>query len=177
MKDFLDGQRRLDAIREGVANPLWSETTTETVVENYGVPRLVVVPPAGPGGLSSGQRAALYFVVFALTVAVAMWATTLPAFGAFLMGLGWMLVLLEISGWVESLEQPASPPTEVLDEPSDPFAGTSPRTRESYSLNHDVRDLATLPCRYGCKEPVTCPWPHADCRHCADARRKAAVDG
>jgi hypothetical protein len=40
-----------------------------------------------------------------------------------------------------------------------------------YKATHDIRDLATLPCRYGCTDPVHCRWPHRGCSHCETTRR------
>lgn len=46
---------------------------------------------------------------------------------------------------------------------------------DRYRTTHDTRDLATLPCRYGCQDPATCPWPHGGCRHCTAVRTGVAV--
>lgn len=119
--------------------------------------------------MSRGQRATLFAAVFFATVGVAMWASTLPSIGGFFLGMGWVLVLVEIAKWEGSLERPTPRPTEAI--PREMWTqGSRRQAQEDYSRNHDIRDLATLPCRYGCKDPVTCPFGHHDCPHCIDAR-------
>ena len=51
---------------------------------------------------------------------------------------------------------------------------TADRVLAAYKARHDVHDLATLPCIYGCQDPVTCVFPHVRCDHCRAAREAAA---
>lgn len=125
--------------------------------------------------MSRGQRATLFAAVFFATVGVAMWASTLPSIGGFFLGMGWVLVLVEISKWEGSVERPVQGPRGVVLIPPPPMTiDERKRVSEDYRANHDVRDLATLPCRYGCTDPATCRFPHADCPHCIRAREAAA---
>lgn len=149
--------------------------------------------------MTAGARALLYGTVFFATVGVAMWAVTLPAPWTFLAGAGWMLVLVQAHRWEQSLGlTPRTRTTyaELVADVMNEYAGPrlvpfpEPRTLngtglatggparwEEYRLNHRVDDLATLPCRYGCVEPVTCPYPHSDCPHCLEARDETSLSG
>lgn len=123
--------------------------------------------------MTAGRRAVLFAAVFFATAGVLMWSMASPAPVAFVAGAGWTVVLAAISDWERSLERPVEPRARVVALPRPVTSGARKQASEDYRLNHDVHDPATLPCRYGCREPVTCPFPHADCPHCLDAREAA----
>lgn len=135
--------------------------------------------------MTPGAKALLAGTIFFATCGVALFAVTLAPPLGFLAGAGWMLVLVKAHEWEASMERRGPALAElargvVISFP-DPGTvadrGGPARIREDYRLNHRLHDLATLPCRYGCVEPVTCPYPHSECPHCLEARDAAGLIG
>lgn len=130
--------------------------------------------------MTAGARALLFGTIFFATCGVALWAVTLPSPLDLLAACGWTLVLVKAHQWESStaiVDRAQRAGGQLRAFPA-PLGRTDVvQVREDYRLNHDVRDLLTLPCRYGCKEPVTCPFPHSDCPHCLAARDEAGLIG
>lgn len=140
-----------------------------TLVDVADTPRLVVTP-APRIGLGPGETALAGGVVFFATLGVGGLASSVSGIGGFFMGMGWLIVLWLTYQWAQTVEREA----DAAAAPSVPSAATS---YEAWHGTHDLRDFATIACRYGCEDPTTCRWPHVDCQHCFKARQAARRDG
>jgi hypothetical protein len=118
-------------------------------------------PERPPHGLGAGERALLYLALFFGTLGVALLASTLQLPAGFFLGMGWMVVLGEISQWERDRRRPT---------PLDP------QPPEGWTFHHvETVGVPALVCRYGCVNPTTCRYPHIDCSHCRSARAAASV--
>jgi hypothetical protein len=119
-----------------------------------------------PYGLTNGENAVLFSALFLATVGVGLVGATFSSVGAFVLGMCWMLVLGAVSEWEKRVDR-----RDVTMISVDPAASSARKASfETYRADHDLKDLATLPCQYGCRNPVPCSFAHRGCTHCQAAR-------
>jgi hypothetical protein len=128
--------------------------------------------------VTAGWRAAFYLALFLATGGAFAWSQTMPPGLAFVLGLAWGLVLLQLVDPAKEPDRRADILAASVKDGTAEFealaTGLGGSRLEAYKLGHDLLSQATMRCMYGCKDPLTCSLPHANCRHCREVR---AADG